>query len=376
MGEQQLKTCKDFKGDRPCNHYWIDKCCQNDPNSPYYNEYSHRILLIKLDALGDVMRSTALVKGIKKKYPNSQLTWLVKENAKSFIKYNSDIDRIMIYNDENTRILQCEKFNILINLDKDAKATSMTMLFKSDIKRGYGLHKNGYPIPLNKSSKYHYDICLDNYGKKTKNTKSYQELIYEIAEIEYNNEKPVLFLNNKKDKFFKDKFFKDNNINNKNKIIILNTGCGPVYPHKKWTYKGYKNLIKKLIEDNNRKIILTGAKTEIERNSKLCSEFPNLINTTNQYSIEEFCSLINLSDIVVTGDTVALHIAISLNKNIVSFFGPTPHQEIDLFGLGEKHVRKELDCLNCYDQFPCPYEGKCMSLIKSKEVWNSVLKYI
>ena len=372
-----MGVCKGFKGDRPCKYYWIDKShnCK-DPNSPYYSEYSHRILLIKLDALGDVMRSTALVEGIKKKYPNSQLTWLVKENARFFIENNPNIDRVMIYNSENSRILQCEKFNILINLDKDSKSTSMAMLFKSDIKRGYGLHEDGYPIPLNKSAEYHYDICLDNYDKKTKNKKSYQELIYEIAEIKYDNQKPTLFLNKKKSKSFKNNFLKENNIDKKNKIIILNTGCGPVYPHKKWTYDGYKNLLKKLTKNKNIKVILTGAETELERNSKLHKEFPGIINTTNKYSIEEFCNLINLSDIVVTGDTVALHIAISLNKKIISFFGPTPHQEVDLFGLGEKFVRKELECLNCYNQFPCPYNGKCMSLIKSKEVWNSILKYI
>ena len=78
-----MKICRHFKGDRPCKYYWVDKFhnCM-DPNSSNYSEYSHRILLIKLDALGDVMRSTSLVDGIKIKYPNSQLTWLVKDNAK------------------------------------------------------------------------------------------------------------------------------------------------------------------------------------------------------------------------------------------------------------------------------------------------------
>ena len=75
---------------------------------------------------------------------------------------------------------------------------------------------------------------------------------------------------------------------------------------------------------------------------------------------------------MVTGDTVALHIAISLKTKIVSFFGPTPHQEVNLFGLGKKLVRKELDCLNCYDQFPCPYDGKCMSLITPETVHKSI----
>ena len=66
----KIGLCKDFNGDRPCKKYWIDKdhnCF--DSNSPLYREYSHRILLIKLDALGDVIRCTPLAEGIKKAYP-------------------------------------------------------------------------------------------------------------------------------------------------------------------------------------------------------------------------------------------------------------------------------------------------------------------
>ena len=115
------------------------------------------------------------------------------------------------------------------------------------------------------------------------------------------------------------------------------------------------------------------------RNNNLWKEFNslNVIDTTSKYDIEQFCYLIDLSDVVVTGDTVALHIAIALEKKIISFFGPTPHQEVNLFGLGKKLVREELDCLNCYDQFPCPYEdsnhdGKCMHLILADEVYKNI----
>ena len=81
-----------------------------------------------------------------------------------------------------------------------------------------------------------------------------------------------------------------------------------------------------------------------------------IVATTENINNDNFCYLLNLSNVVVTGDTIALHIAISLEKNIISFFGPTPHQEVDLFGLGKKFVRKELDCLNCYEQFTFPYD--------------------
>ena len=271
-----------------------------------------------------------------------------------------------------------KKFDILINLDKDSKATSMATLFNSDIKRGYGLNPEGHVIPFNKSAEYHYNICLDNYGGKADNKKSYQELIYDISEIDYNGQRPALFLDQKQCIDFKKEFFKQYGIQDNDKIILLNTGCGPVYPHKKWTYSGYKKLINYLYK-HKYYIILAGSENEYERNISLYNEYPevsNLINTTADYTIEQFCYLVNLSNIIVTGDTVALHIAISLNKNIISFFGPTPSQEVDLFGLGRKFVSTELDCLNCYNQFPCPINGKCMSLIKPEEVYESVLDYI
>ncbi len=371
--------CKDFKGDRPCKNYWIDRnhnCF--DPDSPLYSEYSHRILLIKLDALGDVVRCTPLTEGIKKKYPDSQFTWLVKEESRIFLQNNNYIDKIVSYNDENVRILQCQKFDIVINLDKDGKATSLMNSMMSENKFGYGMSEYGFPIPLNKETEYHYEICLDNWGSKRKNTKTYIEMMFDISRLKYSGEKPKVILDISKKEKFKNIFLKENNIKSKDKIIILNTGCGPVYPHKKWTYSGYRNLIKLLSKNKNIKVILVGSSDDVDRNIKLYDEcwFPNLNNTTNKYTLEEFCFLINLSDVVVTGDTMALHLGISLNKKIITFFGPTPYQETDLFGLGKKFVRNELDCLGCHDQFECPYEGKCMSLIEADKVYEKIKKII
>ena len=368
-----MEACRYFKGYKPCKYYWVDRswdcttCSHNDP-------FQERILLIKLDALGDVVRSTALIEGIKKKYPGAQLTWLTRESGSFFVMTNPAVDRVLLYNEEVIRRLLCEKFDILINLDKDEKISALANMISAQEKRGYGLHTEGYVIPFNKGAKYHYTICLDNYGSKTKNTKSYQQLIYEIAELPYQGEKPILYLDSVKASLFRQKFFQDNNIQDGDFVIIANTGCGPVYPHKQWTYHGFRDVLQKLVLDPKVKVILTGADSELERNSSLLKDVPSsqIIDTTNKYSVEDFCYLVNCADLVITGDTVGIHIAIALNKNIVSFFGPTPHQEVDLFGLGKKFVRQELDCLNCYDQFPCPYSGRCMELITAEDVYKEV----
>ena len=369
-----METCKHFKGDRPCKYYWVDRsknCGQH--TCLHYDNFNERILLIKLDALGDVVRSTALVEGLKKKHKNSQITWLVAPEGEYFLKDNPFIDRIITYNTETVRQLQVEKFDILINLDKDPKATSMAMLFNSKIKRGYGLSDEGYVIPLNDSTKHSYFSSLDNWGAKIKDTKSYQELIFNISEVEYNNEQPKIYLNDEGN--FKNIFYKKYNINKKDKIIILNTGSSNRFQHRIWTKKGYRELIKKLLKNTSYKIILAGSKLEIDRNNYIAKDF-NVINTTNHYNLKEFVFLLQLADVIVTGETVAMHIGISLSKKMVGFWGSLPPQLVDFFGLGKKHYNKELKCLGCYGQFKCPYNAKCMTSITANEVYKSIEELI
>ena len=380
-----MKYCRHFKGDRPCKYYWIDKSW-DCTTCEHHNPFKERILLIKLGALGDVVRSTCIVEGLKEKYPDSQLTWLVEKNSKVFIDNNPFIDNVITYDDENVRALQCQKFDIIINLDKDKKATSIITLCNSDIKLGYGLNEEGHVIPLNKGTEYHYYICLDNWGAKRKNTKSYQKMIFDMAELEYNNEAPNLYLDDDLSEKFKNTFLEKYKIGPDSNVILLNTGCGPDWPEKKWTYDGFKNLILLLLKDDRNVVVLAGGKSEVNRNSKLFNEndiTDNFINTTDKYSLEEFTFLINLCDIVVTADTVALQIAVALKRRIVAFFGLGPWQESDLFGLGKYFVRKELECITCIGQFKlmfgtdrCPYDVLCMRLITADEVHLAITELL
>ena len=46
----------------------------------------------------------------------------------------------------------------------------------------------------------------------------------------------------------------------------------------------------------------------------------------------------NACDIVVSGDSLGMHMAIGLKKWVVAWFGPTCHQEIDLYDRGAKFL--------------------------------------
>lgn len=40
-----------------------------------------RILIVKLAAIGDVLRTTPLLSGLKRAYPQSHITWVVDKEA-------------------------------------------------------------------------------------------------------------------------------------------------------------------------------------------------------------------------------------------------------------------------------------------------------
>ena len=66
--------CFHFKGAIPCkpNKLYGVSCM----NCSHYEKISTRILIIKLGALGDVIRSTPLLEPLRHKFPNAHITWL------------------------------------------------------------------------------------------------------------------------------------------------------------------------------------------------------------------------------------------------------------------------------------------------------------
>ncbi len=377
-----MNYCKHFKGDRPCKFYWVDRSCDCN-NCKNYEKIEHRILLIKLGAIGDVVRITPVAKALKEKYPNCHLTWLVDKVSKELLVANPYIDRLLVYDFETYMQLVAEKFDLMINLEKDPKTCALGMHCQAKKKIGYALSPNGYIIPFNKEVQEHFEMCMDNYGKKTVNRKSYQQLMFEICGLDYNKNDYELYLPEGEREFMQE--FKDkNNILDGEVIIGMNTGCGPVYPHKKWTDEGYEEIIRRLRSKHNAKFIFFGTKSEIEINKKiindLSQEYPDantfLFDMTNKTTLTEFAWLLKNCNIVITGDTSGLHIALAMKTPTIAVFGPTPWQEIEMFGRGTRLYAKDLDCMNCYDQFECTVKPNCMERISIDEMVAAIEKYI
>ena len=203
---------------------------------------------------------------------------------------------------------------------------------------------------------------------KKANTKSCQQIMYEILGLDLPVELPILVLTEKeKQKITYRGFYK--NINHNIPVIGLNVGIGTKWPSKGWPLSRWKELIEKL-STSKYNLLLLGGPEEIETINQLKKEYKFLFDTGCDNSILEFTAIVDLCDLVITADTLALHVATALDKKIIALFGPTSVNEIELYGRGIKLISDE-GC-KCYYRKFCSENISCMEKIQPETVIKAI----
>lgn len=347
------RDCIYFKGEMPCLPHKKEKVrckCQ------YYKKTGKKILIIKLGAVGDVIRTTPLITKLLKVYPDCEITWVtdtpevLPEGIITILK--TDINGI-------TQLL-ADKFDILYNLDKAKTACALAKLIEAKQKIGYTI-EDGKPIPINTEAITKYITGLDD-PLMLANKKSYVEEIFDIVSLPFEKEK---YLMKKPASFEKPLPLL------KKPVIGLNTGCGARWTTRLWSTENWITLSKMLIKEGY-SVVLLGGPQEDKRNLLIQKESNALY--PGYFSFEEFISLTDLCDLIVTGVTMALHIAIGLEKKIVLLNNIFNRYEFELYGLG-KIIEPSIPCLGCFlSECEKRFDGiSCMNLVKPDEVFDAIM---
>jgi heptosyltransferase-2 len=144
-------------------------------------------------------------------------------------------------------------------------------------------------------------------------------------------------------------------------------GVGQKWPSKAWPMQNWEELVT-LLEKENFNLLLLGGLDEKDKMERLKNNYNFLIDTGSNNTVMEFTAIIDQCDIIITSDTLALHIATALGKKIIAFFGPTSASEIELYGKGVKIVSPK-EC-NCYYKRFCTESVPCLSEISASDVFN------
>ena len=361
--------CRHFVGDRPCDYHKREgvKCAV----CPYYDIPRFRVLMVKLGAAGDVLRTTSLLEPLHERYPNMQLTWITHPNAVDLLQNNPRIDRTVTSRTDGVARLQVEAFDVVLCPEADIESAALATLAKAKVKKGFGLHSRGYIFPYNSGARPLFQLGLFDDLKKA-NQLTNEQLLCRLAEVPFRRVPPVLRLAADEHRFAK--HFGDRlGLDHRRVLVGLNTGGGGRWRLKRWRRKGFIDLARRLAAEREAQILVLGGPSEEEINQEILQALgPIAVDAGCHNTVRQFASLLNLCDVVVTGDSMALHIVLAMGKRVVALFGPTSATEIDLYGLGTKIV-PDMDCTCCY-LARCDKNPNCMQNIASARVFEAVSK--
>ena len=185
----------------------------------------------------------------------------------------------------------------------------------------------------------------------------------------------------KNDLEFVERFWDENNLNDKMVVGVCpggakNVGVGDD-DLRRWDTKKYMELIKKL-KEKGFEVLLIGGNTDKEIEEQIFKKI-KCISAIGKTTLKESTALLKKCDVVVCNDSGPMHLASSVNKKVISIFGPTHPCEKAPLHKNSRYIWKQMGCNPCYDLWgrfpkPCPHRKKCMDSIEVEEVINNVIK--
>jgi ADP-heptose:LPS heptosyltransferase len=337
--------CRHFLGTVPCKpHKATGVHCES---CDVYDPVDFHILIIKLGAIGDVIRTTPLLHRLKKEHPHAKIWWLTRTPE----ILPDIVDERLAFTLENSLLLRSCRFDVLLNLDKDREACALAGDIQAGTKLGFILQDRAC-APINDSARAKYESGLFDDVSKA-NSKSYLEEIFEITGYPFQGERYILPFEPWKDKRWK--------FASRRPIVGLNTGCGGRWTARLWPDR-YWIQTAKILKKKKCEVVLLGGEAEHRKNLRLARA--SGARYFGHYPLNRFINLINQCDLIVTTVTMALHLAIGLEKKIVLFNNIFNRHEFELYGQGTI-LEPDFAC-SCYYSPTC--ENNCMQYLKPDTV--------
>lgn len=281
-------------------------------------------------SLGDILRTTVILH----LFPSDQyhVTWLTDKKGIPLLKGNSHIHRLLSVNPFTPHLLLSEWFDIVINFEKEPGICAVSDRIPAWRRYGFRLDPQSHSAVAYDHSDEALSFTTDSAAKRKKD-KSWSDILYEMLGHKYMGQ-PYLLGYRPQSEIRYD--------------VGLNHLIGKKFPLKRWPEAQWKSLYDKLSPQYS-----------------VCWQ-------QGDNDIEDYIDWIASCRILVTNDSLGLHIALALGKPVIALFGPTLATEVEDERLIKIMPPLDWDCIPCLNE-SCPKAEPCMTYISVESVQKVIL---
>lgn len=308
--------------------------------------------------MGDVIRTTSILAGLRRKHAEAEIVWATDVDAQPLL---NDLHGVSVCPAQSEEWQK--EYDWLINLEDDVHWCQAASRIKSGkLSGGYWDGACKYTDDL--AEWFGMGLLAPDREKanelKRINQRTFNQILFDGLALGEPLPPSIVVSEESKERW---EGFEG--------CVGLNTGAGSRWEFKKWGEQQTAELAKRFAHP----VLLLGGPAERERNQRIAELCGGRVTVApNNMSLSDFAALVGKLKLLVSSDSLAMHLAVAQKVPTVAFFGPTSSAEIDLFGCGEK-VTTPLLCRTCYLR-TCNVRPHCMDAISVDQMWEAISRHL
>lgn len=348
-----------------------------------------KILIIRLSAIGDVVRTLPALRALRHRFPSAYIAWIVEDSAQDILEGHPDLDHLFVFKRKrwSKGIFSLHNFwrslRETIDFLKEVRGKHFDLVldFHGIFKSGFLSFISGVPKRVGFSRHYskefnylfnnhHIALETDAISRIDRNLN-----FIRFLDIHDDKQEPIIPITNE-DRQYIDNFFKEKGISEHAPLIAIHPGTSKNTLYKRWNISYYAAVADKLIERLGAKIIWTWGPGELDCAEKVVEKMKNeSIIACKTERLRQLAEIFRRCDLFLGSDSGPMHIASFVKTPVAVIYGPTdpvvnaPYEK-------NPHVvlRKDLACNPCRKRNCQSIE--CMDMVKPDEVFDAVCKLL
>lgn len=279
------------------------------PKKKFEQKDEPRILVVSTTGLGDSLWGTPAVKALRKKYPKAHIALLTSPIGKQLFKNNPHLDEIFVVKDPAL----FSSLKLLPTLRKRAFDTA------------YIFHLSQRPIlPIVSLAGPSKIVGTEGINKGLDHlltTPLKQAHLHEIERrlniVDCKNDCPKMEI------FLTEE---ENNASFEHLVdspLLVGIHPGAKDRFKQWNPKYFIEIGRKLVQEKNATVLITGDASETELAEGIAKHIPRAISVAGKLSVRTLAALIEKLDFFVTNDTGPMHLSFAMGTPTFALFSPT-----------------------------------------------------
>ena len=310
-----------------------------------------RILIVKLDEIGDMVNAVPVFQELKKKYPAASQTLWCKPFVKSLMEPMPAIDHIVLSTKELSG-----KYDLIIELRGTFESIGYALLHPPQ----YRLDRASIRLKnkLNKGVHPHEVFT---------NLQIIAPLLNEIP-----SEPSFLLSFSPTDENIAQQFLVQNQIN---RFAVFH--CGARKKLRQWKEANFIQAANYLKKEHALDIIFAGDETDIPMVSRMQAALDfRSYSVAGHFSLSAFGALCKQAQVFLGNESGPLHIAAASGCSVLGLFGPGEPKVFYPWGAKAHFLHEVLECNPC-DQINCKYPNNtCMDRISVAAVQKKLNEII